>query len=66
MIRVNNKWDVPWHEGMTVDDVLEARKFTHHAVVVSVNGVLVPPEEHATYQLSDGDEMQAVHLIGGG
>ena len=38
MIRVNDKWDVPWQEGMTVDDVLQACDFTHHYVVVSING----------------------------
>jgi sulfur carrier protein ThiS len=35
VIRVNDKWDVPWHEGMTVDDLLAACKFTLHYVAVA-------------------------------
>ncbi|HSJ55552.1 MAG TPA: sulfur carrier protein ThiS [Anaerolineae bacterium] len=66
MIRVNNKWDVDWREGMTVDDVLAACNFSHRHVVVSVNGELVPLEKHATRPVADGDQVQAVHIIGGG
>lgn len=66
MIRVNDKWDVAPREGLTVSDVLAACGFTHRQIVVSVNGVLVPPgtyEQHATH---DGDAVRVVHIIGGG
>lgn len=66
MIRVNDKWDVAWREGITVDDVLEACDFTHHHIVVSVNGVLVPPADYATRTVADGDQVRVVHVIGGG
>jgi sulfur carrier protein len=66
MIRVNDKWDVSWRDGMTIRDVLQACKFTHHAIVVSVNGVVVPPSEYASTQLTDGDLVRVVHVIGGG
>lgn len=66
MIRVNDKWDVPWQEGMTVSDVLAACEFTHHHIVVSVDGTVVPPDEHATWMLNDGDRVQVIHIIGGG
>ena len=66
MIRVNDKWDVPWQEGMTVGDVLAACEFTHHHIAVSVNGTLVPPGEYASQPVADGDEVKAVHIIGGG
>jgi sulfur carrier protein len=66
MIRVNDKWDIPWLEGLTVNKVLEACGFTHREIVVSINGVLVPPDEHATRQVDDGDQVRVVHVIGGG
>ena len=66
MIRVNDKWDVEWREGMTVRDVLQACKFTHHALVVSVNGLVVPPGDYAKTHLHDGDLVRVVHVIGGG
>ena len=74
MVRVNDKWDVPWHEGMTVGDVLAACNFTYHYVAVSINGKLVPPGlhasggpgQHAAQPVADGDEIQVIHIIGGG
>jgi sulfur carrier protein len=66
MVRVNDKWDIPWREDMTVDNVLRAYEFTHHYVVVTINGVAVPPDQHATHPISDGDRVQVIHIIGGG
>jgi sulfur carrier protein len=66
MIRVNDKWDVPWQKGMTVQGVLKACEFTHHQIVVSINGTLVPPDEYATAPVVDGDQVKVVHIIGGG
>lgn len=66
MIRVNDKWDVRWMPGMSVQDILKACAFTHHHIVVSIDGVLVPPAEYETQTLPDGAAMQVVHVIGGG
>jgi thiamine biosynthesis protein ThiS len=66
MIRVNDKWDLAWQPGMTIADVLAARQFTHRHIVVSLNGVLIPPEQYLTQTLSDGDRVTVVHVIGGG
>jgi sulfur carrier protein len=66
MIRVNDKWDIPWQQGMTVKHVLESCSFSHHHLVVSVNGKLVPPGEYAQHPVADGDQMRVVHVIGGG
>jgi thiamine biosynthesis protein ThiS len=74
MVRVNDRWDIPWHEGMTVGDVLAACNFTHHYVAVSINGKLVPPvlhasgspAQHAAQPVTDGDQIQVIHIIGGG
>jgi len=66
MIRVNDKWNLDWQPGMTIQDVLNAREFTHHHIVVSINGVLVPPEDYAVHPVTDGDLVRVVHVIGGG
>lgn len=66
MIRVNDKWNVPWQDGMTVGKLLEACEFTHHHIVVTINGIVVPPDEFATRQVADGDQVRVVHVIGGG
>ncbi|MEJ2257072.1 MAG: sulfur carrier protein ThiS [Woeseiaceae bacterium] len=66
MIRVNDKWDVPWQEGMTVGDVLAACGFTHRQIVVSNNGRALPPAEREAQPVADGDRVQVIHVIGGG
>ena len=66
MIRVNDKWDITWKPSMTVEQVLKACGFSHHHLVVSVNGKLVPPAEYATHPVTDGDQVRVVHVIGGG
>ncbi len=66
MIRVNDKWEVPWRAEMTVQDLLVACEFTYQHIVVTVNGTLVPPGEYVTHAVADGDEVRVVHVIGGG
>jgi sulfur carrier protein len=66
MIRVNDKWDIPWRAGFTVSDLLEACGFTHHQIVVSINGRLMPPGDYTSQPVADGDQVRVIHIIGGG
>jgi sulfur carrier protein len=66
MIRVNDKWDVPWQPGMKVNDVLVACEFTHHPIVVTIDGTLVPPDDYASQPVADGQKVRVIHIIGGG
>lgn len=66
MIRVNDKWDLPWQPAMTVEQVLQACSFTHRHLVVSINGALVPPDDYARQPVADGDQVRVIHIIAGG
>ncbi len=66
MIRVNGQYDVEWRPGLTVQDVLDALKFTFRMIVVKVNGQVVLRPDWAATQVPDGAEVQALHLISGG
>jgi sulfur carrier protein len=66
MIRVNNKFDVNFRLGMTVQDVLDALNFTFRMIVVKVDGVVVLQPDWDATEVPDGAEMQALHLISGG
>ena len=66
MIRVNDKFDVEWHEGMTVNSVLEALSFTFPMIIVSVNGKVVPRSAYGVITIEDNDEVKVIHLIAGG
>jgi thiamine biosynthesis protein ThiS len=66
MIRVNDKFDVEWREGMTVNSVLEVLKFTFPMIIVSVNGKVVPRSEYGTTIIPDNAEVKVIHLVAGG
>jgi thiamine biosynthesis protein ThiS len=66
MIRVNDKWNLAWRPGMTVQDVLVALNFTHSVLVVSVNGALVPAADYPAHPLADQDQVKVIHVIAGG
>ena len=66
MISVNDKWEVQWSPGVTIQEVLTALGFTHAVVVVSVNGLLVLPADFDTHVVADGDSVKVIHIIGGG
>jgi len=66
MIRVNNKFEIEWHDGMTVEQLLEQLKFSFPLIIVSVDGVLVPKDEYATRQIPDGAQVKVLHMTAGG
>jgi sulfur carrier protein len=66
VIRVNAQYDVEYRPGMTVQDVLDALKFSFRMIVVKIDGKVVLKRAFATTEVPDGTEMQAIHLISGG
>ena len=66
MIRINDRHEVDWREGMTVADLLEEMNYTFHEIIVKVDGELVPKEAYDTTTVSDGADVKAIHLIAGG
>jgi thiamine biosynthesis protein ThiS len=66
MIRVNAQYDVEYHPGMTVQDVLDALNFSFRMIVVKIDGKVVLKRDFVTTEVPDGAEMQAIHLISGG
>lgn len=66
MIRVNGQYDVEYRPGMTVQDVLDALKFSFRMIVVKIDGRVILRKDFGTTRVPDGTEMQAIHLISGG
>lgn len=66
MIRVNDKFEVEWQEGMTVARLLDRLKFSYPLVIVSIDGVLVAKDEYATRQVSSGAQVKVLHMTAGG
>ena len=66
MITVNNKDKIDWHEGMTVQDLVDRMGYVISIITVSVNGQLVQKEDYATYEIPDNAEVNVFHLAHGG
>ncbi len=63
---VVNEQEMAWEAGMTVQDVLDRRKFSFPLVIVRVNGELVRRADFDTHTVEDGDRVQVLHLMSGG
>jgi len=66
MIRVNGQFEVEYRDGMTVQDVLDALKFSFRMIVVKIDGRVILRKDFGTTEVPDGAEVQAIHLISGG
>jgi thiamine biosynthesis protein ThiS len=65
MICVNQE-EMAWEPGMTVQEVLDRRRYTFPMIVVKVNDELVRKEAYASYEIPDGADVKVIHLISGG
>ncbi|MBG6286565.1 MULTISPECIES: sulfur carrier protein ThiS [Pseudomonas] len=52
--------------GQTVANLLERLDLTGKRVAVELNQDIVPRSQHAATALSEGDQVEVVHAIGGG
>jgi len=66
MLKVNDKLEIAWQEGMTVRDLLRVCRFTFPLINVTVNGRLVRKDEYDSFKLPDGADVRVIHLISGG
>ena len=66
MIHVNGD-EMPWREGMSVQDVLDAKNFTFRMIAVWINDE--PVERAGGYTaaiIPDGADVEVIHMISGG
>jgi sulfur carrier protein len=66
MIRVNNRYEIAWEEGLTISDLLDQLNFTFPHIIVSVNGEIVDKVDYPTHVVPDGADVRVIHLIAGG
>jgi thiamine biosynthesis protein ThiS len=65
MIFLNNE-ALPWHEGMTVADLLKEMPDAYPYVVVRVNDHYVSKPNFDSYKISDHSKIYLIPLIAGG
>ena len=66
VIRVNNRDEIEWEEGLTVSALLERFRYTFPHIIVKVDGEVVPRDDYATRAIPDDADVWVIHLIAGG
>lgn len=66
MIRVNNRDEMLWEEGLTVSILLARFRYTFPHIIVKIDGKVISPVEYQTCTIPDGSNVQVIHLIAGG
>ncbi len=63
VIHVNDKFQVRWRPGMTVQDVIRALRFSYALLVVRLNGQVVPRERWPEQPVHPQDDLKIWHMI---
>ena len=65
MIKVNGD-PLEWREGMTVQDILDAKKYKFPMLIVTIQGEHVAKEHYAGTAVPDGADVKVIHMLSGG
>ena len=65
MLQVNGE-PLEWREGMTLRDILVAKRYTFPMLVVTLDGTLFLPDAYDSTPVPDGAEVMVMHLMSGG
>jgi len=66
VIRVNDRDEIEWEQGLTVATLLERLKPTFPYIVITVDGKVVAPEDYAAHTIPDGADVRIIHIVAGG
>ena len=65
IIKVNGR-DFLWRENLSIEDIMEEKKYTFSKIIVKVNSQHIEKGDYASTIISDGDNVQMIHLLAGG
>jgi len=65
MIKVNGD-PLEWRDGMTVQDILDAKKYKFPMLIVTIQGEHVAKEQYAATAVPDGADVKVIHMLSGG
>ena len=65
MITVNGK-DAEYEEGATVASLLKKMGFVFPLIIVKINGELISRDAYDRTPVSEGDDVQVIHMMSGG
>jgi len=63
----NNPEIIDTHKtSITIDELLKIKNFTFELLIVRVNGILVKKENYSSTSIVKEDNVQVIHVFGGG
>ena len=65
LIQLNNR-PYPYKDGSTVSSIMAENNFDFSAIIVKVNGVIIEEEAWLTALIAAGDNVEIIHIFGGG
>lgn len=65
-ITLNNRPEEFDLDKMTVEQMIEIRKFSFRMRVVKINGKFIKKEDYGTALIKEGDNVQMLYLMSGG
>jgi thiamine biosynthesis protein ThiS len=65
-IILNNREETFDAETITVNQMLDLKKFSFRMRIVKINGNLIPREKYDSSVIHDGDNIQMIYLMSGG
>jgi thiamine biosynthesis protein ThiS len=65
-ILLNNRKEEFEKEPLTVNEMLEVKKFTYKMRIIKINGVLIQKDKYSETFIHGGDNVQMLYLMSGG
>ncbi len=65
-ISLNNRPESFEQDALTISEILKLKNFTFRMMVVKINGQLIKKNGYQTSKVTDGDDVQIIHMISGG
>lgn len=65
-IILNNKTEEFDGDQLTINELLNAKKFTFKMLVIKINSQMIKKSEYDSALVQDGDDVMVLHLISGG
>ena len=64
-IQLNNR-PYPYTEGATIGSLMKENSFDFSTIIVKINGNVIEEEAWLTATVNAGDNVEIIHLFGGG
>jgi len=64
-IQLNHR-PYPYQKGATVGSLMVENNFDFSTIVVKINGVIIEEEAWTTAAITAGDNVEIIHIFGGG